>query len=330
MPFEYLIRLYTTVAGPDQLSPRDQASLVAQLQVGLREDGQHEAARKDIVMLLAKLRDREDITYRTRTDVDAILASIDADSLPQAPVATDTTAVESPIVDAAKAAWRTVAPAEHVTPVSGPTVADGAGAATRAPESVAPAEAAESSVAATQLRPNDQPSLDIESGEAPQKIPVEPKRPTSRGAVTTLPPASPGRRVGAAFIDAIPILTAYGIAAGRAVTAPQWRECTYDNGEISGCNFFYSATAAWTALIVASALVLVYSTWNWGYRQGKTGSSIGKSLLGYKVVSEETGQPTGPDAKRISKVAGFTVAALLLGLGIYVFEVMPNLNFGPK
>jgi len=89
VPFEYLIRLYTIIAGPDQLSPRDQAALVAQLQVGLREDGQHEAARKDIVMLLGKLRDREDVTWRTRTDVDAILASIDAVS------ATSPTAAEA-------------------------------------------------------------------------------------------------------------------------------------------------------------------------------------------------------------------------------------------
>ncbi|BBZ43972.1 TIR domain-containing protein [Mycobacterium parmense] len=77
VPFEYLIRLYTAIAGTDQLSPRDQAALVTQLQFGLREDGEHDAARKDIVMLLTKLRDREDVTYRTRTDVDTILANID-------------------------------------------------------------------------------------------------------------------------------------------------------------------------------------------------------------------------------------------------------------
>ena len=76
VPFEYLIRLYTTISGTDQLSPSDQAALVAQLQFGLREDGDHDAARNDIVMLLTKLRDREDVTYRTRTDVDAILAGI--------------------------------------------------------------------------------------------------------------------------------------------------------------------------------------------------------------------------------------------------------------
>jgi serine/threonine protein kinase len=80
VPFEYLIRLYAIVADPDQLSPRDQAALVAQLQVGLREDGDHDAARNDIVTLLTKLRDREDVTYRTRTDVEAILASIDSQS----------------------------------------------------------------------------------------------------------------------------------------------------------------------------------------------------------------------------------------------------------
>src|SRR5271163_3163590 len=80
VPFEYLIRLYTTIAGPDQLSPPDQAALVAQLQFGLREDGDHEAARRDIVMLLSKLRDREDVTYRTRTDVEAILAAFESES----------------------------------------------------------------------------------------------------------------------------------------------------------------------------------------------------------------------------------------------------------
>jgi hypothetical protein len=115
VPFEYLIRLYTTVSNPDYLTPRDQAALVAQLQVGLGEDGQHEAARNDIVMLLTKLHDREDATHRTRTDVEAILASISAEA-PPAPIATDTVAVQSPIVDdAAKAASETVATTEHVT-----------------------------------------------------------------------------------------------------------------------------------------------------------------------------------------------------------------------
>ena len=106
VPFEYLIRLYTTIAGPDQLSPRDQAALVAQLQVGLSEDGQHDAARNDIVTLLRKLRDREDVTYRTRTNVDAILASIGTELALQPPIATDTAKVSS----------ETVVPTEQAAP----------------------------------------------------------------------------------------------------------------------------------------------------------------------------------------------------------------------
>jgi plastocyanin len=106
VPFEYLIRLYTSIGGPHYLSPREQAALVAELQVGLREDGQHDAARKDIVMLLTKLHDREDANHRTRTDVDAILASIDAESGTHPPIATET---------AAKAEGQ---PGVHTSPVS--------------------------------------------------------------------------------------------------------------------------------------------------------------------------------------------------------------------
>jgi len=48
-------------------------------------------------------------------------------------------------------------------------------------------------------------------------------------------------------------------------------------------------TAMWLALLVGSA----YLVWNYGYRQGTTGSSIGKSVIKFKVVSENTGQPVG-------------------------------------
>jgi hypothetical protein len=92
VPFEYLIRLYTTISNPDYLTPRDQAALVAQLRVGLQEDGQHEAARNNIVTLLRKLHDREDATHRTRTDVEAIIASTGAAPPPGPPIATDTVA----------------------------------------------------------------------------------------------------------------------------------------------------------------------------------------------------------------------------------------------
>jgi uncharacterized RDD family membrane protein YckC len=46
-------------------------------------------------------------------------------------------------------------------------------------------------------------------------------------------------------------------------------------------------------LALAYLATFAYSIWNWGYRQGTTGSSVGKSVLKFKVVSEKTGQPLG-------------------------------------
>ena len=47
------------------------------------------------------------------------------------------------------------------------------------------------------------------------------------------------------------------------------------------------------ALGLAWLVAVAYLVWNYGYRQGTTGSSIGKSVMKFKVVSEITGQPIG-------------------------------------
>jgi WD40 repeat protein len=90
VPFEYLVRLSPIVAGPAQLRPRDQATLVAELKWSLGEDGDHDAARDGIVALLTKLLRRADATDTTRTEVQAILASIGPQS------ATSTSSAENP------------------------------------------------------------------------------------------------------------------------------------------------------------------------------------------------------------------------------------------
>ncbi|MFN8033025.1 MAG: sensor domain-containing protein [Mycobacterium sp.] len=82
VPFAYLMRLASTISGAT-LDPHQQMSLVAELKTGLEEDGHDDAARRDITQLLCVLRDRPDVTYRTRTDIEGLLAS-----LGDAPVAT--------------------------------------------------------------------------------------------------------------------------------------------------------------------------------------------------------------------------------------------------
>jgi uncharacterized RDD family membrane protein YckC len=47
------------------------------------------------------------------------------------------------------------------------------------------------------------------------------------------------------------------------------------------------------AALVFGMLAVVFAIWNYGYRQGLTGSTIGKSVMRFKVVGEATGQPIG-------------------------------------
>ncbi len=56
--------------------------IVAELRAGI-DDGDDPSARQDIVSLLQKLRDRPDVTYRTRTEVDELIATL----MPPAPAA---------------------------------------------------------------------------------------------------------------------------------------------------------------------------------------------------------------------------------------------------
>jgi hypothetical protein len=76
VPFAYLMRLAHNIAEP-QLNARQQADLVSELKHGLEEDGDDPAARSDIKQLLCMLRDRPDVAWRVRTDIESVLASID-------------------------------------------------------------------------------------------------------------------------------------------------------------------------------------------------------------------------------------------------------------
>ncbi len=75
VPFAYLMRLATTISG-STLDPHQQMSLLSELRTGMEEDGHDDAARRDITQLLCVLRDRPDVTYRTRTDIENLLTSI--------------------------------------------------------------------------------------------------------------------------------------------------------------------------------------------------------------------------------------------------------------
>jgi protease PrsW len=110
------------------------------------------------------------------------------------------------------------------------------------------------------------------------------------------------RRVGAYIIDTIPVAILLG--AGPVIAGVIGGEsCTTDpnTGTVSCSPSGMGAILAVIFYLVA----LAYWIWNWGYRQGTSGSSIGKSVLKFKVVSERTGQPIGFGMSVVRQIAHF-------------------------
>ena len=62
--------------------------------------------------------------------------------------------------------------------------------------------------------------------------------------------------------------------------------------------------------------------WNYGYRQGTTGSSIGKSIMKFKVVSEKTGQPIGFGMSIVRELI-YLVATSLVGIVWLIAVLFP-------
>jgi serine/threonine kinase PknH len=77
VPFGYITRLGNTLA-EKELSPQQQLQLLVELRSGFDEDGDDPSARGDIGQLLRMLRLRHDVTYRTRSEIDNVLAEIEA------------------------------------------------------------------------------------------------------------------------------------------------------------------------------------------------------------------------------------------------------------
>jgi uncharacterized RDD family membrane protein YckC len=142
-------------------------------------------------------------------------------------------------------------------------------------------------------------------------------------AIRSLPKAAYtpwSTRVGAYLIDNLPFAVILGagwlILQNSVDTACLTDITQYDGDQI--CSTGYSTVGVmvmWGALLVGFA----YLVWNYGYRQGTTGSSIGKSVLKFKVVSENTGQPIGFGLSVLRQIT-HTVDGVIFYLG-YLFPL---------
>jgi uncharacterized RDD family membrane protein YckC len=101
-------------------------------------------------------------------------------------------------------------------------------------------------------------------------------------------------RVLAWIIDYIPVFIlvgiGWGLLLGTRETACITDTSEYDLGEFCATG---ASTIGQLSIALAWIVAIAYGIWNYGYRQGTTGSSIGKTIMKFKVVSEKTGQPIG-------------------------------------
>ena len=111
-------------------------------------------------------------------------------------------------------------------------------------------------------------------------------------------------RVVAWVIDIFPVLLVQGIAWGILVVT-QETVCVTDTSEFDLGEFCATraSTAGQLAVAAACVVILAYVIWNFGHRQGTTGSSIGKSIVKFKVISEKTWQPLGFGLSIVRQVA---------------------------
>jgi hypothetical protein len=127
-------------------------------------------------------------------------------------------------------------------------------------------------------------------------------------------------RVLAWIIDVLPSFVIVGIGYG-VEAATQETACITDTSEYQLGEFCATgnSTLGVTVFTICLLLGLAYLVWNYGYRQGTTGSSIGKSVLKFKVVSERTGQPIGFGLSVVRQLAHF-VDAIICFVG-YLFPL---------
>ncbi|OBI91938.1 RDD family protein [Mycobacterium asiaticum] len=118
-------------------------------------------------------------------------------------------------------------------------------------------------------------------------------------------------RVLAFLIDYAPVVVVYGIAWVIAMVTQQ-ESCTTSVTQYDVAQYCYTQDSiiGFLAQGLASLAILAYVVWNYGYKQGTTGSSIGKSIMKFKVVSEVSGEPLGFGMSLVRQIAHFVDAII--------------------
>ena len=133
-----------------------------------------------------------------------------------------------------------------------------------------------------------------------------------------VPMASWGRRVVARIIDELVQavgLIPYVLGLAVIVSAlPAGSEAVTPQGQLntSGVSLASLATAL-AMMFLGGVLSLVIWVWNRVIQQGRTGQSVGKSVMNIVLVSSSTGEPPGGGTAFVREVAHIVDGLLYIG-----------------
>ncbi|QLL06462.1 RDD family protein [Mycobacterium vicinigordonae] len=146
-----------------------------------------------------------------------------------------------------------------------------------------------------------------------------PPPPPAAGAVAPPPPGPAIRelpsesytpwatRVVAFLIDYLPLVALVGI--GQMVALFATTTTCADGDGFRACVVETSPIGVFVPWAM-NLLGVAYFIWNYGYKQGITGSSIGKAIMKFKVVSEVSGQPLGFGMSLVRQIAHLVDAVI--------------------
>jgi uncharacterized RDD family membrane protein YckC len=120
-------------------------------------------------------------------------------------------------------------------------------------------------------------------------------------------------RVLAYVIDSIPVYLLTAIGGVVLYTfQPTETLCVTEAFCATGRNG--PSTTAWIIFSLCVLVAVAFTLWNFVVRQGNTGSSIGKQIMDFKVVGEQTQQPIGVGKSLLRQLA-HGVDALICYIG---------------
>ncbi|MBO0679459.1 RDD family protein [Mycolicibacterium sp. S2-37] len=111
-------------------------------------------------------------------------------------------------------------------------------------------------------------------------------------------------RVLAAIVDAAIPFVLMGIGYGVAIATGDSVCIESETGVGGSCSSSFSGVGILVVTLMWLASVAFW-IWNTGYRQGRTGQSIGKSVMKFEVLSEKSWQPIGFGLSIVRQIAHF-------------------------